>query len=156
MPPGLMLKPHLERRHPTFRTILLAVDGSKYSEKAVELAKHLATVGNEEVVVTHVTELLPARFQAYPGLDYEADTEVIELANGYVAELEEAGIKARAELRSAQYGGIARILTNLAEELDAGLIVMGSHGRGDLTALLLGSVAHKVLHLTNRPVLIAR
>jgi nucleotide-binding universal stress UspA family protein len=139
-----------------FRTILLAVDGSKYSEKAVELAKHLATVGNEEVVVTHVTELLPARFQTYPGLDYEADNEVIDLAKGYVAELEAAGIKARAELRSAQYGGIARILTNLAEDLDAGLIVMGSHGRGELTALLLGSVAHKVLHLANRPVLIAR
>jgi nucleotide-binding universal stress UspA family protein len=139
-----------------FRTILLAVDGSKYSEKAVELATHLATVGNEEVVVTHVTELLPARFQTYPGLDYEADREVIDIAKGYVAELEEAGIKARAELRSAQYGGIARALTNLAEDLDAGLIVMGSHGRGDLTALLLGSVAHKVLHLTNRPVLIAR
>ena len=66
-----------------FRTILLAVDGSKYSEKAVELAKHLATVGHEEVVVTHVTELPPARFQAYPGLDYEADTEIIELAKGY-------------------------------------------------------------------------
>jgi nucleotide-binding universal stress UspA family protein len=139
-----------------FRTILLAVDGSKYSEKAVELAKHLATVGHEEVVVTHVTELLPARFQTYPGLDAEADNDVIELAKGYVAELKEAGIKARAELRSAQYGGVARILTNLAEDLDAGLIVMGSHGRGDLTALLLGSVAHKVLHLSDRPVLIAR
>ncbi|HKQ00578.1 MAG TPA: universal stress protein [Actinomycetes bacterium] len=139
-----------------FRTILLAVDGSKYSEKAVELAKHLATVGNEEVVVVHVTELLPARFQAYPGLDYEADNDVIELTKGYVADLEKAGVKARAELRSAQYGGVARILTNLAEDLDAGLIVMGSHGRGDLTALLLGSVAHKVLHLNNRPVLIAR
>jgi nucleotide-binding universal stress UspA family protein len=139
-----------------FRTILLAVDGSKYSEKAVELAKHLATVGNEEVVVTHVTELLPARFQTYPGLDSEADKETIELAKGYVAELEEAGITARAELRSAQYGGVARILTNLAEDVDAGLIVMGSHGRGDLTALLLGSVAHKVLHLSDRPVLIAR
>jgi nucleotide-binding universal stress UspA family protein len=139
-----------------FRTILLAVDGSKYSEKAVELAKHLATVGNEKVVVAHVTELLPARFQTYPGLDYEADTEVIELTKAYVAELEDAGIKARAELRSAQYGGVARILTNLAEDQDAGLIVMGSHGRGDLTALLLGSVAHKVLYLTNRPVLIAR
>jgi nucleotide-binding universal stress UspA family protein len=73
-----------------------------------------------------------------------------------VADLEEAGIKARAELQSAQYGGIARILINLAEDLDAGLIVMGSHGRGDLTAMLLGSVAHKVLHLSNRPVLIAR
>jgi nucleotide-binding universal stress UspA family protein len=139
-----------------FRTILLAVDGSKHSEKAVELAKHLATVGNEEVVVTHVTELLPARFQTYPGLDSEADKETIELAKGYVAELEAAGITARAELRSAQYGGVARILTNLAEDVDAGLIVMGSHGRGDLTALLLGSVAHKVLHLSQRPVLIAR
>jgi nucleotide-binding universal stress UspA family protein len=139
-----------------FGTILLAVDGSKYSEKAVELAKHLATVGNEEVVVTHVTELLPAPAQTYPGLDDEADNEVIELAKGYVAELEEAGIKARAELRSAHYGGVARVLTNLAEDLDAGLIVMGSHGRGELTALLLGSVAHKVVHLSQRPVLIAR
>jgi nucleotide-binding universal stress UspA family protein len=111
---------------------------------------------NDEVVVTHATELLPARFQTYPGLDYEADREVIELAKGYVAELQEAGIKARTEPGSAQYSGIARILTNLAEDLDAGLIVMGSHGRGDLTALLLGSVAPKVLHLSQRPVLIAR
>ena len=139
-----------------FRTIVLAVDGSKHSEKAVELTKHLAAAGNEEVVVAHVTELLPARFQTYPGLDYEADQETIELTKSYVAELEEAGVTARVELRSAQYGGVARILTNLAEDLDAGLIVMGSHGRGDLTALLLGSVAHKVLHYSKRPVLIAR
>jgi nucleotide-binding universal stress UspA family protein len=139
-----------------FRTILLAVDGSQYSEKAVELAKQLATATDDEVVVAHVTELLPARFQTSPGLDYEADREVIELAKRHVADLEEAGIKARTELRSAQYGGIARIITNLAEDLDAGLIVMGSHGRGDLTALLLGSVAHKVVHLSQRPVLIAR
>ena len=139
-----------------FRIILLAVDGSKYSEKAVELAKQLATAGDDQVVVAHVTELLPARFQTYPGLDSELDKEAIELTKGYVAELEEAGITARAELRSAQFGGVARIITNLAEDLDAGLIVMGSHGRGDLTALLLGSVAHKVLHLSNRPVLIAR
>ena len=69
---------------------------------------------------------------------------------------QEAGIKARTEFRSTMDGGIALVLTNLAEDLDAGLIVMGSHGRGDLTALLLGSVAHKVLHLSQRPVLIAR
>src|SRR5512133_981448 len=73
-----MLWAYLERRHLMFRTIVLAVDGSKYSEKAVELAKRLATATNDEVVVTHVTELLPARFQTYPGLDDEADHEVIE------------------------------------------------------------------------------
>jgi nucleotide-binding universal stress UspA family protein len=63
---GSILNAHLERRHPMFGTILLAVDGSTYSEKPVELPRDLATVGNEEVVVTHVTELLPARFQTYP------------------------------------------------------------------------------------------
>jgi nucleotide-binding universal stress UspA family protein len=49
-----------------FGIVLLAVDGSEYSEKAVELAKQLATSTNDEVVVTHVTERLPARFQTYP------------------------------------------------------------------------------------------
>jgi nucleotide-binding universal stress UspA family protein len=51
---------------------------------------------------------------------------------------------------------VARVIVEAAREYQAGVIVMGSHGRGDLTALLLGSVAHKVLHLTDRPVLIAR
>ena len=139
-----------------FKTILLAVDGSTYSEKAVELARHLAEAGNEEIVVTHVTELLPARYQVHPGLDYEFDQEAIELAKGYATDMEADGLKVRIELRHSQYGHIARIITNLADELDAGLIVMGSRGRSDLSALLLGSVAHKVLHLSRRPVLIAR
>jgi nucleotide-binding universal stress UspA family protein len=139
-----------------FGTILLAVDGSEHSERAVELAKRVAAISNDEVVVTHVTELLPARFQTFPGTDAVLDQEAIEFTKDAVAELEAAGVKARTELCSAQYGSIARILTNLAEDLNAGLVVMGSHGRGDLTALLLGSVAHKVLHLSKRPVLIAR
>jgi nucleotide-binding universal stress UspA family protein len=41
-----------------------------------------------------------------------------------------------------------------ARAYQAGAIEMGSHGRGDLAALLLGSVAHKVAHLADRPVLI--
>jgi nucleotide-binding universal stress UspA family protein len=139
-----------------FGTIVLAVDGSLHSEKAVELAAQLASAGDDEVVVTHVTELLPARYRISHGPETEADREAIKLAEGYVADMQEAGIKARTELRSSQYNAVARIITNLAEDLDAGLIVMGSHGRGDLTALLLGSVAHKVLHLSKRPVLIAR
>ena len=43
-----------------------------------------------------------------------------------------------------------------AIEHDVGVIVMGSRGRSDLTGFILGSTAHKVIHLTDRPVLIVR
>jgi len=43
-----------------------------------------------------------------------------------------------------------------ASAYDAGVIVMGSRGRNDLTGLLLGSTAHKVIHLSDRPVLVVR
>jgi len=39
---------------------------------------------------------------------------------------------------------------------DADVIVMGSRGRSDLAGFILGSTAHKVIHLTDRPVLIVR
>jgi hypothetical protein len=44
-----------------FDTILLAVDGSKPAEKAVELAARIAKADGDEIVVVHVTERLPAR-----------------------------------------------------------------------------------------------
>jgi nucleotide-binding universal stress UspA family protein len=43
-----------------------------------------------------------------------------------------------------------------AIEHDAAVIVMGSRGRSDVTGFILGSTAHKVIHLTDRPVLIVR
>jgi nucleotide-binding universal stress UspA family protein len=139
-----------------FKTILLAVDGSEHAEKAAALAARLAREGTDEIVVTHVTELRPSRVQVQPGLDLESDNDAIELAKGYAADMEADGLKVRVELRHSQYGHIAQIITSLADELDAGLIVLGSRGRSDLSALLLGSVAHKVLHLSRRPVLVAR
>ena len=58
--------------------------------------------------------------------------------------------------RAQSSAGNDYIIVETARDYQAGVIVMGSHGRGDLVALLLGSVAHKVVHLADCPVLIVR
>ena len=66
-------------------------------------------------------------------------------------QLEQAGVPVKVELDRALAGHAARIIVEAARAYQAGVIVMGSNSRGDLTSLLLGSEAHKVIHLADRP-----
>jgi nucleotide-binding universal stress UspA family protein len=59
-------------------------------------------------------------------------------------------------VRNTLFGYAAREIVEDAKALDAGVIIMGSRGRGDLAGLVLGSTAHKVIHLADRPVLVVR
>ena len=59
-------------------------------------------------------------------------------------------------MRNTIYGHAAREIVADARLHNAGVIVMGSKGRSDLAGLLLGSTTHKVIHLTDRPVLVVR
>jgi nucleotide-binding universal stress UspA family protein len=54
------------------------------------------------------------------------------------------------------YAYAAREITNIADALEVGVIVIGSRGRNGVTELLAGSTAHKVIHLANRPVVVVR
>jgi nucleotide-binding universal stress UspA family protein len=71
-------------------------------------------------------------------------------------ELDDAGIKAHHEVQSTIYGRAAREIAAAARAHDADVIVMGSRGRSDLVGLVLGSTAHKVIQLSDRPVLVVR
>ncbi len=137
-----------------FGSILLAVDGSPYAERAAELARRLASDGGDKVVVLHVTEILPVR--GGQAVELDQDRKGIQAAERYGKQLELAGEPVKVELQRAFPGEVAGRIVDAAREHQAGVIIMGSHGRGDLTALLLGSVAHKVIHLADRPVLVAR
>jgi nucleotide-binding universal stress UspA family protein len=59
-------------------------------------------------------------------------------------------------VRDTVFGYAAREIVSDAAGVDADVIVMGTRGRGDLAGLVLGSTAHKVIHLADRPVLVVR
>lgn len=136
-----------------FEKILLAVDGSDEGRKAISLARELATSPSAEVVVFHVHEKSANRFGSYDVDLSEAEQDV---ADETAKALKDDGFNARAETTTAYYGLSASRIVDSARDNDADVIVMGSRGLSDIKGLLLGSVAHKVLHLADRPVLIAR
>jgi nucleotide-binding universal stress UspA family protein len=136
-----------------FGKILLAVDGSPQSDKAVQLAAKVAAPTGDEVIVTHVVEVVPTKVGVS---ESELREDAEQLVERQVKELTAAGVNASIWLGRAPNGSVGRVLVNGATEHRAGLIVMGSRGRSDLGSLLLGSVAHQVLHHSHCPVLIAR
>jgi nucleotide-binding universal stress UspA family protein len=73
-----------------------------------------------------------------------------------VAALAQAGVSAHGVVRDTVFGRAAREIVAEATERGADVIVMGSRGRGDLAGLVLGSTAHKVIHLADRPVMVVR
>ncbi len=135
--------------------ILVAVDQSPVSDRAVLAARDLAQLSHGEVWVLHLREFEPggrAGALAPRETPSEADAEVA----ASVEVLAQAGVKAHGVVKKTVYGYAAREIVADAIELDCGIIVMGSRGRGDLAGLILGSTAHKVIHLTDRPVMIVR
>jgi nucleotide-binding universal stress UspA family protein len=134
--------------------ILVAVDHSELSRRAVLAARDLALLSKGEVWVLHLRE----REAGTKGLSVMDETA--QDSRGVVAEaveaLARAGVKAQGEIRNTVYGYAAREIVADAKDHDADIIVMGSRGRGDLAGIVLGSTAHKVIHLTDRPVLVVR
>jgi nucleotide-binding universal stress UspA family protein len=139
--------------------MLIAVDGSDHARHALEAAAKLAAqLPQTEVVLLNVVEAL-----VYYGEPPPFDHEAIERAQRAHQQqlLAAAAEHARAcglpapSLR-AEVGLPANEIVRVADELGVDQIVMGTHGKGSLGSLFLGSVAQRVLHLTQRPVLLVK
>jgi nucleotide-binding universal stress UspA family protein len=134
--------------------LLVAVDHSKATEHVLKAARDLASLSNGEVWVLHLRE---REMMPRAGLiESETTDEAQAQVDAAVEELTKAGIKAHGLVRSTIYGYAAREIVEDAKSHDVGVIIMGSRGRGDLAGLVLGSTAHKVIHLADRPVLVIR
>ncbi len=131
--------------------IVVPYDFSDHSHKAIDLA--LEMVDSPEHV--HVVHVLPFMVPAEPGVVWGLVDDVARMKHALEA-LDK-------ELVSDQYSKVARevligdpgvVVTDRANELNADLIILPSHGRTGLTRLLLGSVAERVVRLAQCPVLV--
>jgi nucleotide-binding universal stress UspA family protein len=137
-----------------YKSLLVAIDHSEITERVLGAAADLAKLSNGEVWVLHLRE---REVMPRAGLvASESSGEARAAVDAAVEELTKAGITAHGEVRNTLFGHAAGEIVDDAKEHDVGVIVMGSRGRSDLAGLVLGSTAHKVIHLTDRPVLVVR
>jgi nucleotide-binding universal stress UspA family protein len=137
-----------------YERVLVAVDHSRITERVLAAARDLATLSDGEVWVLH---LLEREVMPRGGLiETESADQAQANVDAAVEKLTQAGVKAHGVLRQTLHGYAAREIIEDAKAFEVGVIVMGSRGRGDLAGLVLGSTAHKVIHLADRPVLIVR
>ena len=136
-----------------FERILLAVDGSEHSRRAVVVAGDMSRRYGGEVIVLHVRE-----HEVTWGADIDVETaaEARQLVDGVVRDLKDSGTNVRGEVVRVPLGQTPRAILDMAQEEAVGLIVMGTRGLSDWGRLLMGSVAHKIVHLAEVPVLVVR
>jgi len=137
--------------------ILVATDGSREAELAVTTAADLAKSTDSELHVVHVGEVPlvyhPER-HGYRAEYEEHEKEAQQLLEAQVDRIEGASAtEAQAHLRM---GRADEEIVELAQSIDAGLIVMGSRGQGRLRRALVGSVSESVVRHAHCPVTIVR
>jgi nucleotide-binding universal stress UspA family protein len=135
------------------KRIFLPVDGSEHSSRAVAHVADLARMSGGEVRVFHFQEREPSKAGVAA---FETSQDAAQLVDDVVARLQAAGVTASGETMAGLTGEAAKAIVDEAGAFQADLIVMGSRGLSDFQALLVGSVAHKVLHYAHCPVLIVR
>ncbi|GAA2848764.1 universal stress protein [Nonomuraea rubra] len=143
-------------------TILIAYDGSDDSKAAIAFAGELFR-GQRAVVLTVWERLAMTSARASAGLmvaldqsgaEDEAIREAMtELARRGAEQARQAGLDAtpRCDVDSV---AVWSTIVDVADELDAQLIVTGTRGLGGVRSLLLGSTSDRVLHHAHRPVLV--
>jgi nucleotide-binding universal stress UspA family protein len=139
-----------------YEIILVAVDDSEQSARAVAAAARLAKLSGGTVELFHVRERQDVIGKSGGSFDVEYQEEADALLDKLAGVVKEAGVDYATRVVHVPLGHVANEVIKAATEANADTIVMGSHGRTSLGALILGSNAYKVLHLADRPVLIVR
>lgn len=135
-----------------YNRILVPIDGSQQSGRALEHAIGLAKEGTK-LSVLHVDPSIALNEVSYVDVSGVLEAESHEIMDAAMAKLKGSGIPFEALVAS---GYPAPVITRVAKERDIDLIVMGSRGVGFVSEILLGSVSHSVAQHSHCPVLIVK
>lgn len=136
-----------------YRHVLVALDGSAYSDVALPAAIELTKKFGADLFVLHVAEHDRGRAVVY---SLETPADATKLVGDAVKAARDAGVAAKGELRDVAAGHVAKAIVETADANEVDIIVMGSRGLSDIQGLLLGSVTHKVIQLAHVAVLVTR
>ncbi|WP_116140471.1 universal stress protein [Trinickia diaoshuihuensis] len=145
-----------------YKRILAAVDGSRGARLALDEAIKIAQASGAEIVAVFVVEHAPQLVDvgAVYMPEQGADAAQVDAATAALDEardlLREHGVAGAARALDAYGDGIADVLARAADECEADLVVMGTHGRHGMRRVLLGSVAEALLRKAHTPVLLVR
>jgi len=143
-----------------YQRILVPVDGSETSDKALQEALKLVAGQPAQLLLLHVLEDM--QFLDAEGYVNYAELRELTLNMGKrmldkAAEIAtQAGITADSKLVEAAGKRIANVITAEAKDWPADLVVIGTHGRSGFSHLLFGSVAEGVVRGASVPVLLVR
>jgi nucleotide-binding universal stress UspA family protein len=138
-----------------FHRLLVPLDGSQLAESVLPSAARFAGAFNAQILLLHVLERnAPAAVHGERHLRTvpEATVYLQEVA----AQLREQGVAVDFHAHEAPEGDVARSIVAHADEVQADLIVLCTHGSGGVPELLFGSIAQRVLHRGAAPVLLIR
>jgi nucleotide-binding universal stress UspA family protein len=139
------------------KSILVAVDGSEYSDRATQHAIDLLSSGSAAEL--HLINVQPAlsgavaAFVSRDQIDQHHREEGEKALASAVALAKKAGIQAKVHIGVGRQG---EIVADFARKLDAGLVVIGTRGHTGLAGVLLGSVAQDVIAHSKVPVTLVK
>jgi nucleotide-binding universal stress UspA family protein len=144
------------------KPVLFCYDGSEGSKTALGGVVDLIKPGDAVVLVVWTRAIVQlARAGSFlvdiPNegeIDDQEAARAQQIAEEGAADARRRGYNASARVARAEEG-VAKTIDDVAQEIDAGLIVCGQRGRGALRSAVLGSVSHALASHTKRPLLIA-
>lgn len=143
-----------------FKRILVPTDGSDLTAKAVDTALNLARLAGAQIVTVSVKEPFPyglmSEMQPVPPQEYFDAQERIAASRVQRVQQVCADAGVACETHAIDADQPWRAIVDLAASAGCDLVVMASHGRRGLSAVLLGSETQKVLTHCAVPVLVVR